>query len=180
MSYTSRTAWTDSSQPGQRGLWLIALFAAVLLTSCQWGAPRVRRLDFGPLAQADRVLVIGSGGVVLDTLKDSARVKAAADYIEGKHDGWTESWRGPTAGVAETRLLQASHVSRRVPGVSHLHRGRHLSPGRGEGRNESAHGQTRPAVAVTRGGPWTAARVRGPRAAARRARFPPRRGPEDP
>jgi len=83
-------------------LYVIAVLLS--LAACrQPGKNDVRHFDFSKFANASRITIVGLGGVTVGVV-DPDRVHAAARYFAGRQDGWTEAWKGPTAGVVALRF----------------------------------------------------------------------------
>jgi hypothetical protein len=80
-----------------------------LVVACtRSGKSDVRHLDFTEFAAADRITVIGLGGVVVAEVSDGKRVRDAARYFATRQNGWAESPKGPSAGVVELRFFNGS------------------------------------------------------------------------
>lgn len=87
----------DTVQHVLRSCLLISSLACV--SACQFAScgPHPRRLEFGDFASANRIEVIGTGGQLIATITDAAKIRDAAGFIERYHDGWIDVWTGPRA-----------------------------------------------------------------------------------
>jgi hypothetical protein len=75
------------------------LVAISLALGCQSSAcqSEPRRLDFAPLASADRIEVVGRGNTVVARITDREQIDLARAFIERYPDGWIEVLTGPKA-----------------------------------------------------------------------------------
>jgi hypothetical protein len=72
--------------------------SAALSVSC---AARAHRIDFRPLADANRIEVHTSTNQLVKTITDPAQVRVAIDFIQSLESGW----RDPLSGVRIPRVM---------------------------------------------------------------------------
>jgi hypothetical protein len=82
---------------------MLVILAGSQARSC---TSRPRRLDFGHLAVADRIVVKGRGDVTAATLTQQTKIRDAVRFIEQYHDGWIEEWRRPRAPTLDLRFYR--------------------------------------------------------------------------
>jgi hypothetical protein len=81
-----------------RGLGVLAVVAASFNVSC---AARSHRIDFRPLADANRIEVHTSTNQLVTTMTGPGQVRVGVDFIQALESGW----RDPLTGVRVPRVM---------------------------------------------------------------------------